>query len=141
MPVNEPSAPHRLTLRLLSNTLAVCYLPAGAPIPDWAVESVFHAITRTPHELSIVCDQSTVPPDVEHEGPWRCLEVEGPLDFVLTGILSSLAAPLASAGIPIFALSTYRTDYLLVPASRLDEAINSLRAHGHSIDEGQKDQR
>ena len=140
MPVNGRPRPHSLTLRLpLPETFAVCCLPPDASIPSWAAGGDFHTITRTPFELSIVCAERFVPPDVQHEAPWRCLEVQGPLDFALTGILSSLAAPLAAAGIPIFALSTYRTDYLLIPAAHLFAALQTLRSHGHSIDEVQED--
>jgi hypothetical protein len=126
---------HALTLHLLPQTLAVCYLPAESAIPAWSQSGSLHAITRTPHELSIVCDLGSVPPDVRHEAPWRCLEVAGPLDFALTGILASLAAPLAESGIPLFALSTYRTDYLLIPAERIPAAINALQQAGHEVEQ------
>ncbi len=129
---------HQLSLRVLPDRLAVCQLPANAPVPDWATGGAFHAITRTGDELSIVCDHAAVPPDAAHEGPWACLQVEGPLDFTLTGILAGLATPLADAGIPIFAVSTYRTDYVLVPADKLESACIALCAAGHTIDEDQR---
>lgn len=134
-------APHNLTLRLVPSNLAVCYLPADSPLPEWATRSAFFSVTRTGQELSIVCDHDAIPPRVQHEGPWRCLEVEGPLDFALTGILARLAVPLAQARISIFAISTYRTDYLLVPAEKLLPALDTLRAAGHRIDGDQPNQR
>jgi hypothetical protein len=93
----------------------------------------FYAITRTKDELSIVCEFGVAPPEVECVGPWSCLEVEGPLDFSLTGILASIVVPLAEAGISVFALSAYRTDYVLVPAEKLEAAERVLLTAGHRI--------
>ena len=64
---------------------------------------------------------------------WRCLQVAGPLDFALTGVLASLAQPLAAAGVSIFAISTYDTDYLLVPDEALDASLAALRSAGHTL--------
>jgi len=75
-----------------------------------------------------------VPADVLCEKGWRCLKVDGPLDFSLTGILTSLAAPLSAAGISIFAISTYDTDYLLLKEEQLDSAIRTLQQYGHHIE-------
>ncbi len=122
-----------LTLLLLPYTLAVCRLANDEPIPGWSVNSAFFSITRTPDELSIVCLQRDVPDGVRHEGGWRCLKVEGPLDFALVGILASLVGPLAEAGISIFALSTYDMDYLLVKAHDVERAIDTLSQAGHHI--------
>ena len=91
------------------------------------------SITRTAEELSVVCSPEAVPEGVSHEPGWRALTVDGPLDFSLTGVLASLAGPLAEAGIPIFVVSTYDTDWLLVQAERLDAAVAVLRARGHDI--------
>jgi uncharacterized protein len=124
---------HLLTLHVLSVRLAVCSLPLDAHLPDWAASSPFLSVTRTDDELSVVCDNALVPADISHEGPWACLQVEGPLDFALTGVLAGLAAPLAEAGISIFALSTYHTDYILVLDRDLNAALQALRTAGHSV--------
>ncbi len=79
----------------------------------------------------MVCAESVVPPEVGHQGGWRCLAVRGPLAFDETGVLAALAAPLARAAVPIFALSTFDTDYLLVPATHLERALTALREAGH----------
>ena len=81
----------------------------------------------------MVCPQARVPSDVRRQGGWRCLAVRGPLAFEMTGVLASLASPLAAAEVPIFALSTYDTDYLLVPGERLGEALAALAAAGHRL--------
>jgi uncharacterized protein len=120
-------------LRLLPGMYAVCRLDASAAIPAWATAQPLFAITRTAQELSIVCQQTLVPQDVQQQAGWRVFEVEAPLDFALTGVLASLARPLADAGIPIFVLSTYDTDYLLVSQAKLEPAQAALRAAGHTF--------
>ncbi|CAA9520851.1 MAG: hypothetical protein AVDCRST_MAG73-162, partial [uncultured Thermomicrobiales bacterium] len=93
-------------LFLLSGEYTVCRLDAGAAVPGWAWGEGFAAVVRTGNEVSVVCRAETVPkerPDgMRTEGPWRVLEVQGPLDFALTGVLAGLAGPLAAAGVPIF---------------------------------------
>ena len=123
----------KLTLALLPTTLAVCRLDPGAPIPDWALTGPFSSITRTQHELSIICAQESVPPDVQHEGGWRCLSVTGQLDFEQIGVFASLAGPLAEAGISIFPIATYDTDHVLVKDADLVRAVNVLVEVGHEI--------
>lgn len=93
----------------------------------------FHAITRTPRELSIVCPEDLVPAGVRSEKGWRCLSLAGPIAFTETGVLSSLATPLAEAGIGIFVISTFDTDYVLVAVSRLEAAVRALEGAGHRI--------
>lgn len=121
-------------LSVMKETLAICRLDKDAPLPRWSKRSSFLSCTRTHSELSIVCCQNVVPVNIRYEKGWRCLKVEGPLDFSLTGILASLVAPLAAAGISIFSISTYDTDYLLVKEENLDSAIRVLRQSGHHIE-------
>lgn len=127
-----------LQLQLLSIRLAVCRLPADASIPDWATKGEFFAIVRTSDELSVVCTQSELLESVQREADWRCFKVQGPLDFSLTGVLASLAAPLADAKVSIFAISTFDTDYLLVKENVLEEAKRALTRAGHAISEERK---
>ena len=120
--------PPRLTLTLLPDRLAVCRLAPDAALPPWLDWSGgLISLTRTSDELSIVCAEERVPDTVQAERGWRALKVLGPLDFALTGILAGLAAPLAEAGISLFALSTYDTDYVLVRAADLERALAVLR--------------
>jgi hypothetical protein len=124
-----------MNLVLLPGLFAVCQLDPKASLPVWATagSSAFVSVTRTRSELSIVCAQEKVPDDVRTERDWRCLMVQGPLDFSLTGVLSALLAPLAGAGVSIFALSTFDTDYLLIRAAQLDSAVETLSAAGHRV--------
>src|SRR4051812_26987460 len=126
-----------LDLDLLPEEYAVCRLPAGSPLPaslstgpdDKSVISLSWA----PDELSIICPSDRVPDDAVADTAWRCLQVVGPLDLALTGVLASLIGPLAEARVNIVTFSTYTTDYLLVPAVRLREAVNTLASAGHRI--------
>ncbi len=126
-----------MNLSLQPEILAVCQLPATAPIPAWAAQATgFVSITRTSEELSIVCAASVVPTGVKQESGWRAFKVEGPLDFALTGILASLAEPLARAGLALFSVSTFNTDYVLVKADRAEAAAQALRTAGHLVKTG-----
>jgi hypothetical protein len=123
----------RLNLHLLEDRLAVCHLPPGDEVPPWATAGPLTSITRTVTELSVVCPESVVPDTTRAVTGWRVFQVEGVLDFALTGILASLAQPLAEAGVSLFALSTYDTDYVLVQEKDLDKAVKALTAAGHSL--------
>ncbi len=122
-----------LTLTLAPERLAVCRLAPDAPIPPLPLGSSLVALTLTPDELSLVIPEEAAPVGAATEAGWRALRVAGPLDFSLTGVLVSLAEPLAQAGVSIFAISTYDTDYLLVRESALAAALAALRAAGHTI--------
>lgn len=122
-----------LPIIILPDRLAVCRLPAEAPSPDWARPGDLLALIRTADELSVVCVERFVPPDVRAERGWRALQVQGPLEFALTGVLASIAVPLARAGVSIFALSTYDTDYVLVKEAALERAVEALSQAGFLV--------
>ncbi len=124
-----------LRLTLAPERLAVCRLAPDAPIPPLPLGGALVALTLTPDELSLVLPEDAAPANAITEAGWRALRVAGPLDFSLTGVLASLANPLAQAGISIFAISTYDTDYLLVREATLTAALAALRAAGHTITE------
>jgi len=120
-------------LRLLETRLAVCRLDSDAEIPEGIQRESFYSLTRTDNELSLVCRESSAPQQGEIEHGWRCLAVEGPLDFSEVGVLAALTQPLAAAGISIFVISTFDTDYLLVKEERLEQAIHTLQSAGHEV--------
>jgi hypothetical protein len=121
-------------LRVLPGALAIARLDPADPPPAWAApDGAFHAVVRTADELSVVCPDDAVPGGVRAERGFRALQVAGPLDFGLTGVLAALAVPLAEAGVPIFAIATYDTDYVLVRAEHLGAAVDALRAAGHQV--------
>jgi len=100
-------------------------------IPEWAQSGGFFSVTRTAEELSIVCEESSVPDSIRTDRDWVALKLEGPFPFSLTGVLSSFLTPLAEQGISIFAVSTFDTDYVLVKRETLDAATRVLRDAGH----------
>ena len=102
-------------------------------MPDRVERGEFWSVTKTREELSIVCAEADIPEAVRSDKGWRCLKVHGPLDFSLTGVLVSLARPLAEAGVSVFVISTYDTDYLLVKEERLDSALAVLAESGHEV--------
>lgn len=117
----------KFTLTVLPEKLGICHFGKHAPIPDWAEHNCdFFSITRTHDELSIICPQDHIPANVRAEKNWSVFKVQGPLGFVLTGIVSSLSAPLTKAGISIFYISTYETDYILVEEKNLAKAKKVL---------------
>ncbi len=122
-------------LIVLPSRYAICRLPPDAPVPTWATGD-FVNITRTAEELSIVCSAEGVPPSVRWEAAFRCLRIAGTLEFAVVGVLASLVVPLANASIPVFAVSTFDTDYMLVKEADLDAAVGALRAAGHHVQHG-----
>lgn len=123
----------QLALRILPNTFSIHRLPPNSPIPEPVLNATLYCIARTNEELSIVCDS-----DLEIESSdvalgWRGLQVIGPLDFSLTGVLAGIAKALAAANISIFAFSTFNTDYLLVRIEQLQDAVNALQREGYKF--------
>jgi hypothetical protein len=120
-------------LRLLADVMAIVHLEPEADIPAWVDRRAFSCVVRTSELVTIVCSEALVPADIPGNRGWRALEVEGPLDLSLTGVLASLTAPLAGAGVPVFAISSYETDFILVQGAQLDRAVGALEAAGFSI--------
>ena len=120
-----------LTLRLLSGKLAVARLAASAPLPVWLdlAAAPLASVVRTGEELSIVCPAALVPEGVQCARDWRAFRIAGVIDFALTGVLASVLNPLGEAGVGIFALSTFDTDYILVRTDQLSQARAALAAH------------
>lgn len=128
--------PKNLELLVLSDCFAVCRFPPDAAVPSWATpaSAAFVSITRTAEELSIVCPQEWLPSGTTStQRDWTCYKIQGPLDFSWTGILASLANPLSDAGISIFAISTYDTDYILVKRDKAEDATAVLQQQGHTV--------
>ncbi|WP_047155408.1 ACT domain-containing protein [Aneurinibacillus tyrosinisolvens] len=124
-----------MNLMILDTIFSIVKLPSTETIPFWVLNGDVFSITRTNEELSIVCPSSSLPSgkliDVEHD--WNCIKVDGVLEIGLTGILSSLANPLAENNINIFAISTFNTDYLLIKSHSLEKAKLVLENAGHTF--------
>ncbi|MFI5283819.1 MAG: ACT domain-containing protein [Candidatus Dormibacterales bacterium] len=119
----------------LSPQLSVCRMGGADPLPDWAAqEGALVCTVRTAEELSIVCESNLVPNGVKCEGPFRALQLAGPIPLAAVGVLSSLLSPIAKAGISVFVVSTFDTDYVLVPDSDQLKATETLAALGHLVE-------
>lgn len=127
--------PRQLSLNVLPGTYAVCRLAPDAEIPPWAEGPAFTSVTRTGDELSVVVEQMRVPAGVQCQAGFRTLKLEGPFDFSQVGVLASVLSPLAEAGVSIFAVSTYDTDYVLVKQGDLERARAALWEAGHVVGE------
>ena len=123
----------QLQLSLLKDKYGICTLPNTAPIPDWALTQSLASITRTEKELTIVCRLEILPSQYQSDLKWRCFKIDGSFDLNQIGVISSISSPLADAGISIYVISTYDTDYFLIQEHNLDQTISALSNSGHSI--------
>jgi len=130
----ETQGRDRIALRVRPERLSICQLMPDRPPPWGHLGHGFWAVTHTEEELSLVLPEGCVQPGWRVERGWRCLEVIGPLDLGLTGVLAQLSAPLADMGIPIFVLSTYNTDEILVREAHLERAIAVLTGWGYRVE-------
>jgi hypothetical protein len=123
-----------LKFRQLPALYAIVRLDPNSPIPVWATKGDFTSITRTPDELSIVCPAENIPKEIPSTPRWICLKLEGPFPFSQTGVLLSFIEPLSNNKIPIFAISTYDTDYVLVQQEFADDTFQALSNAGHQLE-------
>lgn len=129
--MSDPDRP--LEVVVLRNSFGVCRFGPKALVPAWVDHGSFWSVSRTPEELSIVCEEDHMPSGIHAERGFSCLKVVGPMDFATVGVLAVLTAPLAAAGISLFSISTFDTDYLLVRRTDLPDAIDALREAGHVV--------
>jgi hypothetical protein len=128
-----PVSEARMALTVLPEAMAICRLGPDEPAPGWLSNGGFYCLTHTAASLTVVTLENRVAEQVECDRGWRCLEVRGPLALNLTGVLASLTAPLARVGVPVFVVSSYETDFLLVKESMLTQAKHALEQAGHVI--------
>jgi hypothetical protein len=126
-----------VNLSKLAGDYVIARLPASAPVPVDLLSASpaggYVSVTRTPQELSIVCPTGIAPDDAEIDGTWTALYASGPIPFGLTGVITSLVAPLSVEGCPVFVTSTFDGDILMVPSAMYDRARELLGAAGHTL--------
>jgi hypothetical protein len=125
--------PRSFRLEQFPEKIAVVQLGPGAEVPDWAESSSLFSITATALETSLVCAARNVPKKAKQAGPFTPFAVQGPLDFSLTGVLASLLQPIAEAEISVLTISTFDTDWLLVPVDDAERAAEAWRTAGHEV--------
>lgn len=112
--------------------LAIARLEPRASLPPWAAGR-FVTISRTAHELSIVCSQAGVPPGVKQERDRIALCIEGIVPMTTVGLLAGVCGSLASVDVPVFVVSTFDTDWILVNAAHFEKARAALESAGHAV--------
>ena len=121
-----------MLLQVLPDALTVCQIASPADLRE---NTGFYFLSQTDEELSLVCRTSDTPPNaIRREDGWRGFRIAGQLDFSLVGILAGITALLAGAGIGLFAVSTFNTDYILVKAEKLEQSLMLLREAGYQIE-------
>ena len=130
----RPSDKPLLTLLGVVGRFAVCKLPPDSAVPTWATAGDVFSVTRMGEELSVVCRQEAVPTGTHAEAGWRCLRVAGAMPFTVVGVLASLTTPVAAAGVGVFAVSTFDTDYLFIKEAEFPLAVAALRQAGHTVE-------
>jgi len=121
-----------MKLVILEPEYSICRLPAGTPIPTWAT-TPFSSITITDDEVSIVTANNHLPVAIKREDGWRMLRIVGQLDFDQVGVIARISTLLAEADIPIFVVSTFDTDYLLLKSGQLVVAKMVLQSNGYEF--------
>lgn len=122
-----------MKLTILDETFTLHRLASNAEVPAAALGSPFFAIMRTDEELSLVLPEGIEFESEKNETGWACFKVEGPLEFGLVGVLAGISSALAKAGVPIFALSTFDTDYVLVKREQVQAASEALTSVGYQV--------
>jgi hypothetical protein len=122
-------------LTILKDIYAIYQFKSNSEVPEWIEGSDFYSFTRTRDEISIVCKQADIkPPDkgIVNKN-WKIIKVKGPLSLSLTGIIADISGILGKSKIPVFTISTYDTDYILVKEENLDNAITTLKNNSYNI--------
>lgn len=122
-----------LVLSVLEETFSIHRLAPDASLPEAISDCDFYSLSKTADELSLVCPEHLAVKSEKHSPDWKCLKVEGPLDFKLTGILAGITDVLAKERISVFVISTFDTDYILIKKQNLTNAVSALERAGYQI--------
>lgn len=120
-------------LKILRDRVSVFRMPADSPVPMTVFESDYFSITKTPDELSIVCDDSFIPVEVKRESDFRVIKVDAGLELSMVGIIAGISGILADNGISVFVISAYDTVYIIVRARDMDNAVSALMHTGYDV--------
>ena len=122
-----------MTLSWLPNRFVIARLKSGDPIPSTAFTGDFFSITKSPEEISVVCEEGRLDPTIRAETGWLAIKVAGPMSLSSVGVLASLVKPLADEGVSVFAISTFDTDYLLIQEKIATKTQSILQGEGHKF--------
>ena len=124
-----------LDFTLLKSEYSIYRFKRDSPVPNWVYDSDLYSVTRTKDELSIICRKidNIAGDDIKIDKHWRILKINGPLELYLVGVIASISNLLKESKIPIFSISTFDTDYILVKKQDLNKTIAVLSDAGHKI--------
>ena len=122
-----------MNFTLLPNTFAIVRMGPADKLPRWATGGPLLSVTRTESELSIVCREAVVPAGTHADRGWQCLRVEGAMPLTAVGVAAEFTSILAKAGISVFVIATFDTDYVLVKGDKIDAAMKALKSGGHTV--------
>ncbi|MGE5108708.1 MAG: ACT domain-containing protein [Sphingobacteriales bacterium] len=124
----------QLRFVVLPGTYSLCRLSPIEKIPGWIFNSSFYTVSKTPDELSVVCETEFVPADIKKNTGWKMLRIDAVLDLSLTGITAKFSAPLAEAGVNLCVIATYDTDYVMIQEEKLAIARTALNNAGFIVE-------
>ena len=124
---------HKLKLQLLEEKFAVCKMPQFAELPSVFAKGEMCFVMRTDEDLTIISPEFMAPDNGQQEIGYRCIRTSGQIPLGATGILISLIKPLTEAGISIFAVSTFQSDYIFLMEEHLVQATQALQHAGHDF--------
>lgn len=125
-----------MKLKFLAGEYAICQFSPDQQIPDWILDtpSELLATMKTADELTVVfCPQNVMPEGTKSSLGWCCFRIDETLSFDQVGVIAKLTAQLAHTKIPVFVVSTYNTDYVLIPGPRQQQAKRELKKAGYDI--------
>ena len=124
-------------LTILDGNYLIFQADPGSPLPEWIEKYHFFSYTVTDEEVSVICKQPGSIPAGRYRlaGYRRIIRVTGPLDLSLTGIMADLSGILAQNSIPLFTISTFNTDYILIEEKYLEKAISALAENGYRVNQ------
>lgn len=125
----------KLGFTILKDVYCICSSGKDSRIPDLPENTAFYSVTITADELSIVCKQSEIESDdnIRIDRDWRIFRINGMLDLSMTGIIAGVSELLSEDRIPIFVISTFDTDYMLVKNENMNRTITLLQNEGHTV--------
>lgn len=124
----------QLKFIVLEGSYSLCRLLADEAIPSWIFASPFYTISKSPEELSIVCESKYIPGNIQQSNGWKLLKIDAVLDLSLTGITAKFSKPLAEGGVNFCVIATYDTDYVMVPEEKLFLATEALQKEGFLVE-------
>jgi len=114
-----------MNIHKLEENFSVCKIQ-NISDADFSREFLF--LSKTDEEISLVCETDFVPADATAvENGWKGFRIVGVLDFGMVGVIAQISAVLAEAGISVFVVSTYNTDYVFVKEENFERAVELLQ--------------